>query len=75
MAKRKAHNKKTHEEYVNEVFLVNPNIEVVGEYIDAKTKILHRCLIHDVEWMVSPTNILSGKGCPECAKQKRKKSK
>lgn len=48
-------------------------IEVIGEYVDAKTKIEHRCLIHDVVWMCSPTNILSGKRCPSCASEGRKK--
>ena len=65
--------KKTHEQYVEEVALINPNIEVVGQYIDAKTSILHRCLIDGYEWMVEPTNILSGKGCPKCANNNRSK--
>ena len=29
--------KKTHEEYVSELAIKNPSIEVIGEYIDAKT--------------------------------------
>ena len=66
--------KKTHEEYVAEAQNINPNIEVVGEYIDSKTKILHRCLIHNIEWMVRPDNIIHGKGCPECAKENRIKN-
>ena len=63
--------KKTHKEYMAEIAIKNPNVEVIGEYVDAKIKILHKCLIHNIEWLVSPTNILSGKGCPECAKEKR----
>ena len=31
--------KKTHEEYVAELAIKNPNVEVVGEYINAKTKL------------------------------------
>lgn len=61
---------KTHEKYVAEVAIKNPNVEVVGTYVDAKTPILHRCKIDGHEWSVSPTNILSGKGCPECARRK-----
>lgn len=62
---------KTHEEYVAEVAIKNPNIEVVDKYVNAKTPILHRCKIDGHEWMASPTNILSGKGCPECANKNR----
>ena len=63
--------KKTHEEYIAELAVKNPNIEVMGQYVDAKTKILHRCKIDGYEWMVSPTNVLSGKSCPECANKNR----
>ena len=32
--------RKTHEQFVNELALVNPNIKIVGKYETAKTKIL-----------------------------------
>ena len=57
---------KTHEQYLNDVRSVNPNIDVVGRYIDSKTKILHRCKIDGYEWNISPNSILSGVGCPVC---------
>lgn len=59
--------RKTHEEYVLEVASKNPNIEVVGNYIDAKTPILHRCKIDGHEWHVHPNNILNYRGCPVCS--------
>lgn len=59
--------RKTHEEYINEVKDKNPNIEVLGVYVDAKTAILHKCKIDGYEWYAKPNNILSGKGCPMCA--------
>lgn len=58
--------KKTHEEYVAEVAAINPNIEVIGTYINARTKILHKCKIDNHEWYVAPTTILSYHGCPVC---------
>lgn len=67
--------KKTHEEYVAELAIKNPNVEVVGQYVDNRTKILHHCLIHDVFWMVAPSNVLIGRGCLECRKEKIRKSK
>jgi len=68
--KFKTSNTKTQEKYIEEVKLKNPNIEVVGEYVGVKTKILHRCLIHNVIWDALPTNILKGCGCYECLKEK-----
>lgn len=66
--------KKTHEEYVAELAEKNPDIEVIGRYVNAKTNIEHHCLIHDVYWDARPDNILHGRGCPECANEKRAKS-
>lgn len=61
---------RTHEEYVAEVATINPNIEVLGKYINCMTPILHRCKIHENEWMVIPNNILRGCGCLDCGKEK-----
>lgn len=58
--------KKTHEEYVAEVAAINPNIEVIEEYINSRTKILHLCKIDGHEWSVKPNDILNGHGCPVC---------
>lgn len=64
--------KKTHEEYIEEVANINPNIEVIGIYVNSSTKILHKCKIDGHEWMVSPNAILMGHGCPVCSGTKRK---
>lgn len=66
--------KKTHEEYVNELFQKNPNIEVIGKYISTHTKITHRCKIDEYEWNASPANILRGRGCPKCSKRIKRTS-
>lgn len=68
--KFKISNTKTQEEYVEEVKLKNPNIEVIGEYVDARTKILHKCLTHNIIWSALPNNILKGCGCRKCLKEK-----
>lgn len=57
---------RTHEEYINEVYEINPNIQVLGEYKKVKLKVLHKCLIHNIEWEALPSNILRGRGCPQC---------
>lgn len=61
--------KKTHEEYIKEVSVISPNIQVIGIYTDAKTKILHKCKIDGCEWYSTPNNILRGHGCPKCGKK------
>ena len=48
----------------------NIQVECIGEYVNTHTKILHKCLLHNVEWMSSPSNVLSGRGCPKCFQQK-----
>lgn len=65
--------KKTHEEYVSELAEINPNVEVIEKYVDARTKIMHRCLIHNIEWKITPSNALKGQGCNECMKEKNRK--
>jgi len=62
--------KKTHEEYINELKDINPDIEVIGEYINNKNKIVHKCLWCSFEWLESPNHVLSGRGCPKCRNKK-----
>lgn len=57
---------KTHEQYILDLANVNPDIKVIENYIDAKTPILHKCLIDGFIWPIAPSNALSGKGCPKC---------
>jgi hypothetical protein len=46
--------------------IINPDIEVLEEYINTKTPILHRCKIDGCEWKMPPTRALLGQGCPNC---------
>lgn len=58
--------KKTHEEYVMELTIKNPNLEVMGEYINARTKILHKCIVCNHEWFCLPNHALNSRSCPMC---------
>ncbi|HBB7273226.1 zinc-ribbon domain-containing protein [Escherichia coli] len=58
----------THEEQVAAIAKVNPNIEVIGEIVNDKTKVLCRCKVCDHEWSARPCNIKHGRGCQKCAK-------
>ena len=63
-AKRK---RRTTEEYIEDLAKAKPNIEVIGEYINLKTKIAHRCKVCGYEWSAIPDNLLFIKnGCPKC---------
>ena len=66
--------KRTHEEYVDELKIKNPYVEVVGQYIDANTNTMHHCLVHDVFWETKPSRVLNGHGCKECRIEKFKTS-
>lgn len=59
---------KTTETFKQELLEVNSNIEVVGEYINAKTGILCKCVIDGHEWSPTPNTLLSGEGCPVCGR-------
>lgn len=61
--------KKTHEEYVSQVKELNPNICVIGKYINSITKTSHLCLLDGHKWDATPRDILSGYGCPLCGKK------
>lgn len=66
---------KTHEEYVKELKIKNPTLEVVGKYINANTKITHHCLIHNVYWDAVPSSLLRGCGCYKCKSERIRSSK
>lgn len=66
--------RRSHDEYVDKLSILMPHIQVVGIYINERTKILHRCLTHDYEWNVRPHQLLTGSNCPLCAKDERTKT-
>lgn len=63
-------NRMSHNQYVEAVKNINPTIIVVGDYVNARTAILHKCTVHNVEWYALPSNILRGCGCCECGNNK-----
>jgi hypothetical protein len=59
--------KKEHSEFLSELKEINPNIEVLSQYISARSDIICKCLICLHIWEVWPTSLLRGSGCPRCA--------
>lgn len=67
ISKKKSNNKrKTTEQYKEELAIYNPNVEVLEEYINAKTKILHKYKSCGHIESVVPDRILRGSGCKIC---------
>ena len=65
-------NKKSHNEFVEEMRLINNSIDIIGKYVKDNCKILCRCKECGYEWYQTPNNLLNKKcGCPVCAAKKR----
>lgn len=60
---------RTTEDFCEKINKINPNIKILSEYVDVKTKVKCRCLIDNYEWYATPNHLLRGRGCPKCAKK------
>lgn len=60
----------THEEFVNRVYSINKNIEIIGRYVNSHTNILCKCQIDGYEWFAPPSVLSRGGGCPICGFKK-----
>ena len=57
---------KSEDKYIEELSDKNPTLQYIGGYINTDTPILHRCLIHDINFKISPYSALQGHGCKFC---------
>lgn len=62
--------KHTHEEFVELVNNINPNITIIGTYVDTSTKIECKCNIDGHIWSPVASSLLIGRGCPICKSSK-----
>lgn len=59
--------KKTHDEFLIELYQINPNIEILSEYKSADDYIHCKCIVCGHEWETTPNMLLSSKtGCIMC---------
>lgn len=58
----------TQSEFINKIRGINPNIEVLGNYISSHEKISVRCKKCGLEWSPRAYGLIQGRGCPECGK-------
>lgn len=60
--------RKTTDDFRSEMRVIDPNIEIIGEYNGAHEPIKCRCIIDGKEWESYACNLLNkSAGCPECA--------
>ena len=58
----------SNEEFLNRLKTVGSDIEALDEYVNNHTKIRFQCKICGNQWKTVPNSILSGHGCPNCAR-------
>ena len=58
--------RKTHEQFQRELAEINPRVELLGKYIDTKTKLPIRCTRCENVWNAAPKELLRGHSCPRC---------
>lgn len=61
---------KTREQYIKEIAVKNPTIELIGDYVGNKIKTKYYCKIHDYYFDTMPETILNGSGCKFCRSDK-----
>ena len=63
--------------FISEMAKIQPEIEVIGEYVNNKTPILLRCIMCGMEWTAAPNALIKkhnrGTGCPHCNSSKGEK--
>lgn len=59
--------KKSQDEFVQKLYALNSNIEVLGEYKNNRTKVTVRCIKCRHIWSATPHNLLDNRSrCPKC---------
>lgn len=63
--------RKTHEQFIEEMNIINPNINILGKYKNTKSHVECECKICGFKWSPNVGNLLHNKsGCPVCAGNK-----
>ena len=61
------------EDVLDEMFLINPNIELLEPYNGRTKRIRMRCTLHNIESNKTPYEVMQGKGCILCGAEKLSK--
>lgn len=66
--------KKTHQEFIDEISIKHPNIEILSTYVNSITKISCKCKVCGYKWDVLPTSLSRGCGCRICGHEKTRQA-
>ena len=58
---------KSHDKFIEDIKNINPNINVIGKYINMDTKVLVKCSIDGYEWSADPRKLMRGCQCSVCS--------
>lgn len=59
--------RKTHDTFIEEMKDKHPNLEVLSEYVNSRTKVHLKCRVCEKEFDARPSSLCFGNGCPHCA--------
>ena len=59
---------------IKEIKAINPKVTYIGGYKNVTTKCSWFCNVCRNKWLITPNNLKSGYGCPQCANKKKLKS-
>ena len=62
--------RKSHDQFVKEIAIINPDIEIIGQYCNVKTKVQVRCKIDGYTWDADPKKLRRGVKCAVCTNHK-----
>ncbi|MBQ8451889.1 MAG: hypothetical protein IJ538_03855 [Clostridia bacterium] len=65
---------KTHDEFIEEMKKIHPNIIVLDKYENSNKRIKVKCNVCGFEWYGVPANMVSGDGCRKCGTIKAHKN-
>lgn len=63
------------QEFIDKMKKINSNIVVEGNFKDVDSKIELFYKLCGCEWKTTPSHLFKGTGCPNCSKEKVKKTK
>ena len=64
---RAASQRKSHQQFINELSTINPHIRVLNQYTSRKGRIECQCDNCQHIWTTSANSLLCGRGCPNCS--------
>lgn len=53
-------------QFIEEMQTINPSIRIIGEYVNARTKVAVSCTECGRNFFITPNSLLNGHGCKEC---------